>query len=104
MNGAYQTATLTVDSVTWQPLVVPVDCDYVMVKNMSGIDCKFRTTEGDPLSEDTVPNFYQEILLAPFRQLHWGNRKRVTRFVVGDVFAYFQTVSGVITLKCRLVL
>ena len=85
---------VTVDTVSWTPVVAPVDCMSFSIKNSVFVDLKIRTDSADPVTQDTIPAGALETILAPQHAHRITDEGKATRFLAGDSVAFLQAASG----------
>jgi hypothetical protein len=93
-NPNYVKKQLAVDTVSWTPVVAPIDCMAVSIKNSALVDLKIRTDSGDATTQDTIPAGSAESVLAPRHSSHLHDASFGLRFLAGDTVAYLQSTSG----------
>ena len=90
----YVKKLLSVDTVSWTPVVAPIDCMSFSAKNTALVDLKIRTDSADPNTQDTIPAGAMETILAPLHPPGIQDQGKATRFLNGDTLAYLQAASG----------
>ncbi len=85
---------IAVDTVTWTPVVSPVDCMSFSIKNSVLADLKLRTDSADPATQDTISAGALEAILAPQHAHRIADEGKATRFLAGDTVAFLQAASG----------
>ncbi len=90
----YVKKQIAIDNVSWTPVVAPIDCQGVGIKNSVAVDLKVRTDSADPTTQDIIPAGNQEgVMIA--RTL--GNVQfdlASQRFRAGDTICFLQAASG----------
>ncbi|HYA97298.1 MAG TPA: hypothetical protein VEH49_04320 [Methylomirabilota bacterium] len=90
----YVKKQIAIDTVSWTPVVAPIDCMGVAIKNAAAADMKIRTDSGDPATQDTIPAGNQDgIMVGRFGDTPSTSRSG-PRFFSGETVAYLQAVSG----------
>ena len=90
----YVKKLLSVDSVSWTPIVAPIDCMSFSAKNTVLVDLKIRTDSTDPNTQDTIPAGAMETILAPLHPPGIQDQGKATRFLNGETLAFLQAASG----------
>lgn len=90
----YVKKLLSVDNVSWTPIVAPIDCMSFSAKNTALVDLKIRTDSTDPNTQDTIPAGAMETILAPPHSPGIQDQGKATRFLSGDTLGYLQAASG----------
>lgn len=87
--------SFTLDSLTWTPIIAPINCDYVTLQNANGngIAVKLRTASSDATTEKLLQDGVQEVLASPNGVVNRG------RYGVGDTICYAQTASSTFDLQ-----
>ncbi|MGH9680562.1 MAG: hypothetical protein ACRD4Y_11490 [Candidatus Acidiferrales bacterium] len=93
-NPNYVKKQLTVDTVSWTPIVAPIDCNGVGIKNSAPVDLLIRTDSADATTEDTIPAGSIETISAPRHAGGVLDAGSGMRFYAGDTIAYLQAASG----------
>ncbi len=93
-NPNYVKKQLTLDTVSWTPIVAPVDCMAVSIKNSVLVDMRIRTDSADATTQDTISAGSIETVSAPRHSFNVQDGGSGTRFSAGDTIAYLQVVSG----------
>lgn len=93
-NPSYAIRKVTVDNVSWTPLVASIDC-YSFAIYPNG-DVKMRTDSADPNTEITIQGGSIKGVVLPVTQPPPGGTPAPTyiRFPKTFNIAYFQMVSG----------
>ncbi len=91
----YVKKRIAIDTVSWTPIVAPIDCMGVGIKNTAAADMKVRTDSADPASEDTIPAGNQDgVMVSPEGSGRYADARMGTRFFAGETVAFLQAVSG----------
>ena len=86
MPAPLEIKVLTIDPVSWTPIVVPFDCTSMVVKNANASNAlKMRTATGDASTEDSLAPGGEQALAIPFPRY---------RFMAGTQPLYLQSVAG----------
>jgi hypothetical protein len=93
-NPNYVKKQLAVDTVSWMPLIAPIDCMGVSIKNSALEDLKIRTDAGDSTTQDTIPAGSAESIVAPRHNSRLHDSGSGARFLAGDTVAFLQAASG----------
>lgn len=96
-NPKYVISTLTLDSVTWTPILAPFSCNGIGIK--SSVDIKLRTDSGDANTQDSL-------LAGQFELIDPANTQDSSgyiRFPPGAIVAYLQALSGTPTALIRFI-
>lgn len=90
-NTRFAKKNLSIDSVSWTPVVVPFDCNNVVLRPMGGFPVYLRTNDADTNTQDTLANSVQESLVAPFTRYSTilGNQREF-RFRKNETVCYLQ--------------
>jgi hypothetical protein len=90
----YVKKKISIDTVSWTPVVAPIDCMGVGIKNSAAADMKIRTDSADPNTEDLIPAGNQDGVMVS----RFGDRPSTSRsgprFFSGETVAFLQAVSG----------
>lgn len=103
-DSPFQIVTFNVDSSAWTPVVSPIACDNVGIKNSSGDVLLISTDTEDDGAQDEIPIGGQELIVSGRRAaVHWNNpgMERAFRFEVGDVVCWLQSKTGSNVAKVR---
>lgn len=87
-NPKYVISTLTLDSVTWTPVVTTFDCNGIGIRSAS--DIKLRTDSADSGTQDTLLAGSFEVVEPPANLDSSG----FSRFPRGTTVVFLQAVSG----------
>jgi len=90
----YRKMQISVDTVSWTPVVAPMDCVGVAIKNSQLVNLSMRTDSGDATTQDTIPAGSQEGITAPRHGSNPQDAGTGARFLAGDTIAYLQAASG----------
>jgi hypothetical protein len=90
----YRKMQITVDTVSWTPIVAPIDCIGIAIKNSQLVNLYVRTDSGDATTQDTIPAGAQDGILAPRHGSNPQDAGTGARFLSGDTIAYLQAASG----------
>ena len=90
----YVKKQIAVDTVSWTPVVAPIDCQGVGVKNTVAVDLKVRTDSADPTTQDTIPAGNQEGVVVAHDQGNVQFDVASQRFRAGDTICFLQAASG----------
>jgi hypothetical protein len=93
-NPNYVKKQIALDTVSWTPVVAPVDCMAVSLKNSAAVDMFIRTDSGDATTQDTISAGSIETVAAPRHSGSMQDGGSGTRFYAGDTIAYLQVASG----------
>lgn len=93
-NPNYVKKQLSVDTVSWTPVIAPIDCMSVSLKNSALADLKIRTDSGDASTQDTIPAGSAESVISPRHNSRLLDSGSGPRFLAGDTIAYLQAASG----------
>jgi hypothetical protein len=85
---------IAVDTVSWTPIVAPIDCMGVGVKNSVAVDMKIRTDSADPNTEDLIPAGNQDGVVVSRYGDNPSDARSGPRFFAGETIAYLQAASG----------
>jgi hypothetical protein len=84
----------SVDTVSWTPIVAPIDCMGVGIKNSVSVDLRIRTDSADPATQDLIPAGNQDGIMVPRHGGMPSDVGRGVRFLAGETIAYLQAISG----------
>jgi hypothetical protein len=85
----------SVDTVSWTPIVAPIDCMGVMLKNSNiGAGVKTRTDSADPATQDYIPAGFSESVTVSRHGDTVRDAGSGARFLAGDTLIYCQADSG----------
>ena len=84
----YAQQRLTIDTIGWDALEAPAGISRVVIKNIGQTAVKFRTTDTDATTEDTI-QIGESLPIQPWRQAAYRQFDRV---------GFLQAVSGTGTL------
>ena len=90
----YVKRQIAIDSISWTPVVAPIDCQGVGIKNSVAVDVKIRTDSGDPATQDTIPAGSQEGVMVSRSQGSVQFDLAPQRFRAGDTICFLQAASG----------
>ncbi|MGO9640352.1 MAG: hypothetical protein ACLP1Y_03470 [Candidatus Acidiferrales bacterium] len=90
----YRKMQISVDTVSWTPVVAPIDCVGVAIKNSQLVNLSVRTDSGDATTQDTIPAGSQEGITAPRHGSNPQDAGTGARFLAGATIAYLQAASG----------
>ncbi|MGA2481719.1 MAG: hypothetical protein ABSF92_01210 [Candidatus Acidiferrales bacterium] len=90
----YVKKKIAVDTVSWTPIVAPIDCMGVGVKNSVAVDMKIRTDSADPNTEDLIPAGNQDGVVVSRYGDNPSDARSGPRFFAGETIAYLQAASG----------
>jgi hypothetical protein len=93
-NPNYVKKQIAIDAVSWTPIVAPIDCMGVGIKNSVSVDLRIRTDSADATTQDTIAAGNQDGIMV---SRHGGNPQdgaHAMRFMAGDTIAFLQAVSG----------
>lgn len=94
-SGIYQKKKFSLDASTWTPIITPINCNAVGIKNGTGASILLRTDASDSNTEDSLPDGSFEVIdAATYRP----SGSRDSRFVAGDVIVYAQMSAGTGTI------
>ena len=93
-NPNYVKKQVALDTVSWTPIVAPIDCMGVAIKNSVLVDLRIRTDSGDATTQDLIPAGSVESVLSPRHGASLHDGSFGARFCAGDTIAYLQAVSG----------
>jgi hypothetical protein len=86
MPAPLEIKVISVDPVSWTPILVPFDCISMVVKNANATNAlKMRTTAGDASTEDTLAPNGEQGLAIPFHRY---------RFSAGSQPLWLQSAAG----------
>lgn len=98
MEDSFLIRTLTIDAVTWTPLVPPVDCMAITMRN-DATDTRIRTDSANADSEDLILRGVREL---PGSSLPRPQVARATygyRFAKGREEMFLQAADGTPDIK-----
>lgn len=90
----YVKKQLAIDIVSWTPIVAPIDCMGVAIKNSTAADMRTRTDFADPPTQDTIAAGNQDGITVPHHGDNPHGAGRGIRFLAGETIAFLQGVSG----------
>ena len=90
----YVKKQIAIDNVSWTPVIAPIDCQGVGIKNSVAVDLKIRTDSADPTTQDTIPAGNQEGVMVSRSQGGVQFDVAPERFRAGDTICYLQAASG----------
>jgi hypothetical protein len=90
----YVKKQVAVDTVSWTPVMAPIDCQGVGIKNSVAVDLKIRTDAADPATQDTIPAGNQEGLMVARSPGNVQFDQGPQRFRAGETLCYLQAASG----------
>ena len=94
-NPNYVKKQIAIDSVSWTPIIAPIDCMGLGIKNSVSVDLRIRTDANDPATQDTISAGAQDgIMVAKPSGGVLASSMDFVRFKAGDTIAYLQAVSG----------
>lgn len=96
-NPKYVISTLTLDSVTWTPVVTTFACNGFGIK--AAVDIKMRTDSADSGTQDTLPAGSQEVII----EGHFQDSSGYSRFPPGTTVIFLQAVSGTPSVTLRFI-
>ena len=85
---------VALDTVSWTPVIAPVDCMGVSIKNSVLADLRIRTDSADATTQDTISAGSIETVAAPRHASGVQDGGSGSRFYAGDTIAYLQVASG----------
>jgi hypothetical protein len=85
---------LAIDTVSWTPIVAPIDCMGIAIQNSVAVDLRVRTDSADPTTQDTIPSGSQDGVSVPRHGDNPHDEGRGTRFLAGDTIAFLQAAAG----------
>lgn len=88
MNSRLVRKHFTADSVSWTPIIAPIDCNGIIIKNLDDADVKLRSDAADPATEDTLPTGFTEAIV-----MTAAHQRSDPRFESGDVVSYVQATD-----------
>lgn len=91
-NNNYAIRQLAVDTVSQTPVVCPIDCNQIFVKNSVAVDLKIRSDSGDGTRQDTIAAGVEEDI-AGVRSAAPPDGGQA-RFLNGQTVGFLQAVSG----------
>jgi hypothetical protein len=90
----YVKKKISIDTVSWTPVVAAIDCMGVAIKNTAAADIKIRTDSADGNTEDLIPAGNQDgVMVGRFGDTPATSRSG-PRFFSGETVAFLQAVSG----------
>jgi hypothetical protein len=93
-NPNFVKQQLTVDTVSWTPIVAPIDCMGLSIKNSTLVNLSIRTDSGDPTTQDLIAAGSVETIAAPRHSGSVHDAGSGIRFHAGDTIAFLQAASG----------
>jgi len=90
----YVKKQIAVDNVSWTPVVAPIDCMGVAIKNSVSVDLKIRTDSADPATQDLIPAGNQDGVMVSRYGDNPSDARSGPRFYAGEAIAYLQAASG----------
>ncbi len=93
-NPNFVKRQVAVDTVSWTPIVAPIDCMGVGIKNSQWVDLRLRTDAADPATQDLIPAGNQDGILVSRHGTNPQDGAHAMRFLAGDTIAYLQAISG----------
>lgn len=96
-NPKYVISTLTLDSVTWTPVITAFPCNGFGIKTAS--DIKMRTDSADANTQDTLVAGSQEVII----EAHTQDSSGYSRFPPGTTIIFLQAVSGTPSVTLRFI-
>lgn len=90
----YVKKRIAIDPVSWTPIVAPIDCMGVGIKNTAPADMKVRTDSGDANTEDLIPAGNQDGVMVSRYGDTPADARSGPRFFAGETVAFLQAVSG----------
>ncbi len=93
-NPNYVKKQIALDTVSWSPVVAPVDCMAVSIKNSVAVDMFIRTDSAVATTLDTISAGSIETVAAPRHSGGVQDGGSGSRFYAGDTVAYLQVASG----------
>ena len=84
----YAKKRVAINTVTWTPIVAPINSSHFDLKNLDGTALLLRTDVNDPESEDELPPGFQEIVNAV-------PTMRIPRWGINQTVLWVKAVSGV---------
>ncbi len=90
----YVKKQIAVDAVSWTPIIAPIDCMGVGIKNSVSVDLRVRTDSADPATQDLVPSGNQDGIMVARHSGNVQDDSGPARFRAGDTIAYLQALSG----------
>lgn len=96
-NPKFIISNITLDSVTWTPVIPVADCNGLGIK--TAVDIKIRTDSADSTTQDTIPAGAQEVVM----QSHFRDSSGFARFPRSQVACYLQAVSATPSVTLRFI-
>lgn len=96
-NPKYLISTLTVDSVTWTPIIPPFSCNFVSIK--CGTSLLIRTDSADSTTQDTIPVGMTEVVSSTHNLDSSGH----SRFPSAQTIAFLQASAGTPSVTLRFI-
>jgi len=93
-NPNFVKKQIALDTVSWTPVVAPVDCMAVSIKNSVSVDMYIRTDSADATTQDTIGAGSIETIAPPRHSGNLQDSGSGTRFYAGDTIAFLQVASG----------
>ncbi|MGH9776555.1 MAG: hypothetical protein ACRD50_16610 [Candidatus Acidiferrales bacterium] len=93
-NPSYVKKQIAVDTVSWTPLIAPIDCMGVGIKNSVSVNLLIRTDASDATTQDTIPAGNQEGLMVSRHPGPIHDSQIGPRFRAGDTICFLQASSG----------
>jgi hypothetical protein len=90
----YVKKQISIDNVSWTPVVALIDCQGAGIKNSVAVDLKIRTDAADPATQDAIPAGSQEGVMVSRSQGSVQFDLGPQRFRTGETICYLQAVSG----------
>lgn len=90
----YVKKQVTIDTVSWTPVMAPIDCMGVGIKNSVSADLRVRTDSADPATQDTIPAGNQDSIMVSRHAGNVQDDSGPSRFRAGDTIAFLQALSG----------
>ncbi len=90
----YVKKQVAVDTVSWTPVVAPIDCMGLNLKNSVSVDLKTRTDSGDPATQDLIPAGSNEGIITAKHAGNVQEDNRPGRFLTGETIIFCQAASG----------
>ncbi|GEM_PF-1965719 len=99
----YVKKQIAIDTVSWTPIVAPIDCMGVGIKNSQSVDMRIRTDSADPATQDLIPAGNQDGIIVSRHPPNVQDDGRVARFSTGETIAFLQAISGTGPALCTFV-
>jgi len=83
-----------VDTVSWTPIIAPIDCMGFNLKNSQNVDLRTRTDSADAATQDLIPAGFNEGLVVARHGDNVRDAGSGARFLAGDTVIFCQAASG----------